>query len=640
MRYARSGNLLAALAAVVVVGSLTACATTATSTPMAAPPTATPIPGATPVPVVATPTPVSPTGLAKLTSLPENPCDLLTVEQISAATGLQVTAQQRVPTHEEYNESLQAQRENRAPPAGSVCSYEMSGEFGSISLMLPSPEGRTSAAYWEARNTYFRGFAGSAQAIPGLGEDAWLGGGASLRVLVREGVWFTVSLQWPYVFGVAASRDLLVRTASAAISGEVPAAVAPPPTVAPRSPIPRPPTATPDPDRPPPTKSSLSNPLPTIAPPERESASDTRLYLTAFQNGFVSVVDPISGHALQQIPVDGDQAGVTVSPDGSRLYVTDGRQEGQLRVFDTSTWEVIHRQSLSNLSLMLGGNPIALSPDGRWLVLSFYDYERGPRVPNEFGEYGTRWTQVFDTERLEFLSGDPFEPDNCPGAFIGLFGLPPADLVGRPDGSEVYAQCQGSVAVLGADDLSPLGAMSGSTPLAIPIVGWPGKVKVALAVSPDGGRLLGLYPMDLGANLLLYAWDTRARSDPKVVRLNDQIDAPYATAGRGDAGYLVASHDGQRLFVAWEDMLWSLDAETLQIGQELRLPSPVDGMVQSIGGRELYLLPSTSGNLTVREQGMFTVDARTLQVVRHASDWPRIVWPFFFAAPRPSSPSD
>jgi hypothetical protein len=85
-------------------------------------------------------------------------------------------------------------------------------------------------------------------------------------------------------------------------------------------------------------------------------------------------------------------------------------------------------------------------------------------------------------------------------------------------------------------------------------------------------------------------------------------------------------------------MLWALDAETLQVVQELRLPAPVDGMVQSVDGRELYLLPSMSGNLAVRNLGMFTVDAATLEMENHVEDWPRLKIPFFFTAPAPGQP--
>ena len=110
-------------------------------------------------------------------------------------------------------------------------------------------------------------------------------------------------------------------------------------------PPPRPaPVATRDPAFTPPAETLRPLPLPTASGSERGSAGDTRLYLTAFQNDFVSVVDPVSGRALHQIAVEADQAGMAVSPDGRRLYVVDGvpATQGRLRVFDTATWDVVH----------------------------------------------------------------------------------------------------------------------------------------------------------------------------------------------------------------------------------------------------------------------------------------------------------
>jgi len=99
---------------------------------------------------------------------------------------------------------------------------------------------------------------------------------------------------------------------------------APTGTPAPAVPI-RPLIATPDPDYVPPQTPWRPLPLPTVNPAERESAGDTWLYLTAFQNDFVSVVDPLSGHALYQLPVTASQAGMAVSPDGMRM-TTPGTQ--------------------------------------------------------------------------------------------------------------------------------------------------------------------------------------------------------------------------------------------------------------------------------------------------------------------------
>lgn len=164
--------------------------------------------GPWPLPTVS-PT-ITPTELPKLTLLPENPCDILTSEIVSAVAGVQVTQEHRVPS---IDELVEAQRENHSPPPGSICSYNTNSKFGAIEVALPLPSERTSATYWERRNTYFQEFPGSAEAIPGLGEDAWLGGGASLSVLVRSDVWLVLSTQMYQ----SNSKDLLIRLASAVL---------------------------------------------------------------------------------------------------------------------------------------------------------------------------------------------------------------------------------------------------------------------------------------------------------------------------------------------------------------------------------------------------------------------------------------
>ncbi len=113
------------------------------------------------------------------------------------------------------------------------------------------------------------------------------------------------------------------------------------------------PTASPNPAFTPASEPWRPLPLPTATASERAAVGDTWLYLTAFQNDFVSVVDPASGRALHQIPVDACQAGMAVSPDGTRIYVVDGMpaSDGQLRVFDTATWQVLHVEPVSDLPI-------------------------------------------------------------------------------------------------------------------------------------------------------------------------------------------------------------------------------------------------------------------------------------------------
>lgn len=357
-------------------------------------------------------------------------------------------------------------------------------------------------------------------------------------------------------------------------------------------------------------------PLPAASPAERQAASDTRLYLSAFQSFNVSVIDPLSGHRLHEIPTNGDRAGVAIAPDGGRLYLVDGTQgEGQLRVFDTSTWQVIHQEPVAQPAMTFI-NPVALSGDGRWLLVRRYDY----------GSHRA-WYSVFDTRWLAFLPDDVWQLPRCSDEVL-LTGL-----VGDPSHTRLYTWCENGIVALDADTLAPLWQR--------PI---PGGQHPDLALAPDGERLYALSPHTPDAysytkdtDLQLLAWETTQGQLVAEVKLSSQVTVPPATPGRGDAGYLAIAPDGARLYIAWEDHVWSLASESLQVTNKLKLPAPVDGMTLSVDGRELYLLPATSGDLRVRGHGLWTVDTTAFRLVRQASDWPEK--PHFFAADLIAAPA-
>jgi hypothetical protein len=70
--------------------------------------------------------------------------------------------------------------------------YETRGA-GDVTILVPLDNQRSSAAYWAARESYFRAYPGSARSVRNLGEDAWLAGGAVLHVLVRRDLHFSVA---------------------------------------------------------------------------------------------------------------------------------------------------------------------------------------------------------------------------------------------------------------------------------------------------------------------------------------------------------------------------------------------------------------------------------------------------------------
>jgi hypothetical protein len=168
----------------------------------------------------------------------------------------------------------------------------------------------------------------------------------------------------------------------------------------------------------------------------------------------------------------------------------------------------------------------------------------------------------------------------------------------------------------------------------------PNGVLPALALSPDGMRLYGVYPRgedgcgSTNSDLTLVAWDAVSGQVTRELGLGEQVDVPAATCGRGGGVYLAVSEGGRELFIAWEAKLYGVDAATFKVTRERELPAPVDGLAQSVNGRELYLLPATAGDLTARYHGLWAVDVQEWESMRTVTEWDEaIVAPFMFAVP-------
>ncbi len=142
-------------------------------------------------------------------SLPENPCELLTARQVSAAGGQPVTHAHRVP---DIGEIIRAEKEGRTARANNICSYDTPNEFGGITIIVPPVSEQNLAAYRKAREDYFREFHG--EEIDGLGEDAWLAGGTTLHVLAGKNAQFIVATPTAR----DGSRDIVIAVAKAVLA--------------------------------------------------------------------------------------------------------------------------------------------------------------------------------------------------------------------------------------------------------------------------------------------------------------------------------------------------------------------------------------------------------------------------------------
>ena len=88
------------------------------------------------------------------------------------------------------------------------------------------------------------------------------------------------------------------------------------------------------------------------------SPDGTRIYVTDGDSGRVSVIDTATNQVIATLGVGRFAYGVAVSPDGTRAYVTDG-DSGRVSVVDTATNQVIATLGVGRFTY-----GVAVSPDG------------------------------------------------------------------------------------------------------------------------------------------------------------------------------------------------------------------------------------------------------------------------------------
>jgi len=260
------------------------------------------------------------------------------------------------------------------------------------------------------------------------------------------------------------------------------------------------------------------------------SPDGSRVYVSNVWGNSVSVIDTSTNEVVATVGVGSAPSGVAVSPDGSRVYVTNG-DDTSVSVIDTSTNEVV-------ATVDVGSAPsgVAVSPDGsRLYLLSIYvgvivfdtstnevvatvgldDYLHyiavspdGSRV--YVGNYFDYSVSVIDTSTNEVV------------ATVGV-GSSPAGVAVSPDGSRVYVGvvANGSVRVIDTSTNEVVEEVGGGSP------------PTSVAVSPDGS--------------LLYV---AVGSDDSVIVFDTSTNEVVATVGVGSYPYgFAVSPDGSRLYV-------------------------------------------------------------------------------------------
>lgn len=124
----------------------------------------------------------------RISTIPDDPCELLTPADVSKAAGISIESARRVP---DIGEIVRAHRENRRARAGNLCNYDSSAPVGDIVFAVPDVSAQSIAAFRKEREEYARNF--PAESIQGVGYEAWLAGGNALHVLAARNLQFVVS---------------------------------------------------------------------------------------------------------------------------------------------------------------------------------------------------------------------------------------------------------------------------------------------------------------------------------------------------------------------------------------------------------------------------------------------------------------
>ena len=153
--------------------------------------------------------PPAPVETGRFIRLPDNPCELLSAEQVAAAGGVKILGARRVP---DIGEIIRAEKENRSARPSTICNYDSSADVGDIIIIVPEVSQQSVAAYRKARDDYARNF--RAENIAGIGDEAWMAGGNTLHVLAGRNAQFIVATR----YWQANSRDVVIAVAKSVMS--------------------------------------------------------------------------------------------------------------------------------------------------------------------------------------------------------------------------------------------------------------------------------------------------------------------------------------------------------------------------------------------------------------------------------------
>jgi YVTN family beta-propeller protein/VCBS repeat-containing protein len=223
------------------------------------------------------------------------------------------------------------------------------------------------------------------------------------------------------------------------------------------------------------------------------SPDGTRLYVTSgYYGDSVVVINTATNAVVKRIAVGQHSQGVAVSPDGGRVYVANGNDDS-VSVIDTATNTVTN-------TIAVGDNPVrvAVSPDGSRVYVANWN-------SNTVSAINTATNAVTTI----------------------AVGNTPQDLAVSPDGTRVY------VANYYGNTVSVINTATNAVTATVSV----GKVPTGVAVSPDGTRVY------------VGSW-----GDDSVSVISTATNAVTTKIAVGDSPSAVAiSPDGKRVYVANEN---------------------------------------------------------------------------------------
>lgn len=223
-----------------------------------------------------------------------------------------------------------------------------------------------------------------------------------------------------------------------------------------------------------------------------------RVYVSNDGDGTVSVIDSGTNTLITTIPVGQFPRGVVVSPEGTRLYVSNftdccSVNPGTVSVIDTATYAVI-------ATIPVGNNPtgIAITPDGSHVYVSNYGFSAGD---------GT--VSVIDTATNTVTTNITVSPG-------------PWNMAMSGDGTRLYVSSTGSNAIAVID------TATNTVVSTITVPNHP----AGMVLNPDGSRLfvanMSVSVIDTATNSILTTIPTD--SSTGLLTINSTGSRVYAAA--------------------------------------------------------------------------------------------------------------